>query len=80
MIDSVSGVAPLKAVDAVKRAQEEARGRGDSASKPPTDTVKISEEAQKLAQAEKAASNVRSALEANPRVSLGLDPNFDTKI
>jgi len=84
MVDSLSNLGSTQAIEAVRRAQNEVRGRENGSDRPesskPTDTVEISQEALNLSQAEETARNVRAELEANPDVTLGLDPNFDAEV
>ena len=81
MVDSITGSGSTQALDAIKRAEKLGKPSEQGTSVSGTqDTVEISAEALDLAQAEGAAQVVREQIEANPKVTLGLDPNFDTRV
>jgi hypothetical protein len=89
MIDFIKGLGTLQNVLSLNKAQgtnaakreNEAVERKDNAA--PADEVSISAEASEalsLSQVEQATQDVRSALENNAGVTLGLDPSFDESV
>jgi hypothetical protein len=82
MVDSITSSGLSQGLEAVRRAQQAVKQReqGNAEVSSFKDSVRISDEALSLSEAEGQARDVRVALEANPRVSLGLDPNFDTTV
>ena len=80
MVDSVTGNAPIKAVEAVRRAQQNAQQEQSVEVSTSGDSVEISSEAADLATAGQAAQQVRVALEGNTGITLGLDAGFDVGI
>lgn len=81
MVDSTSGIGQIQNVSSTNRTQQNTQNRRSEESEDtqraaPTDEVEISEDAINLAQAEQAASDVRSTLEQDETQTLGLNPDF----
>lgn len=79
MVDSITGSSSTQAVQAARRVEQNTQQREAEQVSEARDSVEISAEAAELA-AQAQARDVRASLEANPRQSLGLNPNFDTSV
>lgn len=82
MVDSISGYSSTQALQAVKRAEQAAKQREEKISEAGQglDTVSISSEAIDLAAAQQATQSVKTALQENEDLTLGLDPSFDARV